>query len=149
MVVGQFDFMLQRVSGAEALRCPRRRGIWGVEDSAPGTQFQIDPLPWILANPATATKRALSVNAMLSEIPDDEFAAALDACAAEVLWEAGVTEPPVDALAVADGLGLVVARDFAMPYRGRFVRLAENEGGGGGQGTIVVGEADRPEREQW
>ena len=33
---------------------------------------------------------------MLSEIPDDEFAAALDACAAEVLWEAGVLEPPVD-----------------------------------------------------
>ncbi|MEX2309782.1 MAG: ImmA/IrrE family metallo-endopeptidase [Pirellulales bacterium] len=86
---------------------------------------------------------------MLSEIPDDEFAAALDACAAEVLWEAGVTEPPVNALAVADGLGLVVARDFAMPYRGRFIRLAECEGRGGGQGTIVVGEADRPEREQW
>jgi hypothetical protein len=86
---------------------------------------------------------------MLSEIPDDEFAAALDACAAEVLWEAGVTEPPVDALAVADGLGLVVAHDLAMSHRGRFVRLAECEGRGGGQGTIVVGEAQRPEREQW
>src|SRR3990172_9282391 len=33
------------VPGAEALRCPRTRGSWGVEDSAPGTQFQIDPLP--------------------------------------------------------------------------------------------------------
>jgi Zn-dependent peptidase ImmA (M78 family) len=86
---------------------------------------------------------------MLSEIPEDEFAAALDACASEVLWEAGVTEPPVDALIVAEGLGLVVARDFAMPYRGRFVRLAEREGRGGGVGTIVVGEAERPEREQW
>ena len=86
---------------------------------------------------------------MLSEIPDDEFAAALDGCAAEVLWEAGVTEPPVDALAVADGLGLVVAHDLAMPYRGRFVRLAEREGRDGGQGTIVVGESERPEREQW
>jgi hypothetical protein len=86
---------------------------------------------------------------MLSEIPDDEFAAALDACAAEVLWEAGLTEPPVDALAVAEGLGLVIARDYAMPYRGRFVRLAESEGRSGGQATIVVGQADRPEREQW
>ena len=86
---------------------------------------------------------------MLSEIPDDEFAAALDACAAEVLWEAGISEPPVDALAVADGLGLVVTRDFAMPYRGRFVRLATREECGGGQGTIVVGEAQRPERQQW
>jgi IrrE N-terminal-like domain len=86
---------------------------------------------------------------MLSEIPDDEFAAALDACAAEVLWEAGVTEPPIDTLAVAQGLRLVVAHDYTMPYRGRFVRLAECEGRGGGQGTIVVGEAERPEREQW
>src|SRR3990172_8012168 len=44
-VVGPLDLKLQRVPGAEALRCPRTRGIWGVEDSAPGTQFQIDPLP--------------------------------------------------------------------------------------------------------
>jgi Zn-dependent peptidase ImmA (M78 family) len=83
---------------------------------------------------------------MLSEIPDDEFAAALDAVAAEVLWEAGVFEPPIDAASVAEGLGLVVARDYAMPYRGRFVRLAEQ---GGGQATIVVGAAERPEREHW
>lgn len=86
---------------------------------------------------------------MLSEIPDDEFAAALDACAAEVLWEAGILEPPIDALVVAERLQLVVARDFAMPYRGQFVRLAERDGHGGGQGTIVVGPAERPEREQW
>jgi hypothetical protein len=86
---------------------------------------------------------------MLSEIPEEEFAAALDACAAEVLWEAGVVEPPVDALAVADGLGLVVARDYSMPCRGRYVRLAEYNAGDGGQGTIVVGTAERPEREQW
>lgn len=85
---------------------------------------------------------------MLSEIPDDEFAAALDACAAEVLWEAGISEPPIDALDVAEGLGLVVARDYALPYRGRFVRLAE-QGSSGGQATIVVGQAERPEREQW
>ncbi len=86
---------------------------------------------------------------MLSEIPDDEFAAAIDACAAEVLWEAGVTEPPIDALVVAEQLQLVVARDYAMPYRGRFVRLASHESDGGGQSTIVVGTAERPEREQW
>ena len=67
-----------------------------------------------------------------------------------MLWEAGVSEPPVDALAVAEGLQLVVARDLAMPYRGRFVRLADcDNGDGGGQGTIVVGAAERPEREQW
>ncbi len=86
---------------------------------------------------------------MLFEIPDDEFAAALDACAAEVLWEAGVSQPPVDALEVAEGLGLVVAHDDAMPLRGRFVRFAEQEENGGSQATIVVGQAERPEREQW
>src|SRR3954468_23051873 len=90
-----------------------------------------------------------SATAMLSEIPDDEFAAALDACAAEVLWEAGVNGPPVDALAVAEGLQLVVTRDYAMSHRGRFVRLADHEESSGGVGTIVVGIAERPEREQW
>jgi hypothetical protein len=90
-----------------------------------------------------------SATLMLSEIPDDEFAAALDACAAEALWQAGVNGPPVDALAVAEGLHLVVTRDYSMPNRGRFVRLTEREENGAGVGTIVVGIADRPEREQW
>jgi hypothetical protein len=86
---------------------------------------------------------------MLAEIPDDEFAAALDACATEALWEAGIDGPPIDALDVAAGLGLVVTHDDAMSQRGRFVRLAGHGGDGGGQGTIVVGTAERPEREQW
>src|SRR4051795_881688 len=86
---------------------------------------------------------------MLAEIPDDEFAAALDACAAEVLWEAGVNAPPVDALAVAEGVHLVVTHDYSMPNRGRFVRLADREENCRGVGTIVVGVAERPEREQW
>jgi Zn-dependent peptidase ImmA (M78 family) len=86
---------------------------------------------------------------MLSEIPDEELAAALDVCASEVLWEAGLTEPPVDAVAVAREIGLVVTRDETLPYRGHFVRLAEREERGGGQATIVIGQAERPEREQW
>lgn len=86
---------------------------------------------------------------MLSEIPDDEFAAAIDACAAEVLWEAELTQPPVDALIVAENLQLMVTHDLAMPYRGRFVRLAGLEDQSETIGTIVVGTAERPEREQW
>jgi hypothetical protein len=86
---------------------------------------------------------------MLSEIPDDEFVAALDACAAEALWEAGLEGPPVDALDVAEALQLVVARDYSMSHRGRFVRLADQVDYGGGVGTIVVGIAERPERELW
>lgn len=90
-----------------------------------------------------------SATVMLSEIPDDEFAAALDACAAEALWEAGITGPPVDAIAVAGGLQLIVTRDYSLSHRGRFVRLADRVENGGGVGTIVVGLAERPEREQW
>ena len=86
---------------------------------------------------------------MLSEIPADEFAAALDACAAEVLWEAGIAEPPVDAGVVAERIGLVVARNDALACRGRLVQLADPRGGDAGQGTIVVGPAERPERLQW
>jgi hypothetical protein len=86
---------------------------------------------------------------MLSEISTDEFAAALDACAAEVLWEAGVQEPPVDAALVAERIGLVVARNDALVCRGRLVQLADPRGSEQGQGTIVVGPAERPERLHW
>lgn len=86
---------------------------------------------------------------MLAEIPADEFAAALDSCAANVLWEAGVTEPPVDATVVAARIGLVVAHNHNLAYRGRLVEMADPRGGETGQGTILVGPAERPERLQW
>ena len=86
---------------------------------------------------------------MLAEIPAEEFAAALDACAADVLWEAGVADPPVDASFVAQQLGLVVAQDDALACRGRFMRLADRSGRDQAVGTIVVGRAERPERLQW
>jgi Zn-dependent peptidase ImmA (M78 family) len=95
-----------------------------------------------------------SATPMLAEIPTDQFAAAIDDCAADVLWEAGIVEPPVDAALVAERIGLVVAQNEAMPLRGRFVRLADPSGRdlaceNQGQGTIVVGPAERPERLQW
>jgi Zn-dependent peptidase ImmA (M78 family) len=86
---------------------------------------------------------------MLPELTPDEFAAALDACAVEVLWEAAVEGPPVDAELVAQRLGLVVAQDESMPCRGRFVRLTGRAFAAPGQGTILVGPAERPERRQW
>ena len=86
---------------------------------------------------------------MLPEIPPEEFAAALDACAEEVLWEASIEAPPVDAYQLAERLELVVTRDDHMSYRARFVHLAEQGRGGEGQATIVVGPAERPERAQW
>ena len=86
---------------------------------------------------------------MLSDIPAEDFAAAVDASANEVLWEAGIDGPPIDALDVAEGLQLVVARDYSLLHRGHFVRLADRSGGVAAQGTIVVGPSNRCEREQW
>lgn len=86
---------------------------------------------------------------MLTEIPADQISAALDECAAALLWEAGVTEPPVDARRIARELGLVVAQDDALAARGRLIELADPRGGSVGQGAIVVRPAERPERLQW
>jgi len=84
---------------------------------------------------------------MLTEIPAEQFTIALDNCAKEVLAEGRITEPPVDAIQLADSLHLVIARDTAMPVRARFVRIGER--GRTGRGTILVGEESRPERQQW
>ena len=86
---------------------------------------------------------------MFPDVPAEEFAAALDACAADILWEAGVAKPPICATTVARELGLIVLPDETSSHRGRYVRLADNSCGSTGQGTIVVGPAERPEREQW
>ena len=87
---------------------------------------------------------------MLSEIPDDEFAAALDACAAEVLWEAGVDRAAGRCAGRGRGLG-----------PGRRPRLRDALSGpvraaGGARWPAAAArarsssaQAERPEREQW
>jgi hypothetical protein len=86
---------------------------------------------------------------VFSDIPADEYVAAVDACAADLLWDAGVNKPPVDASVVARQVGLeLVCHDF-MPLRGSFVRVAEYDGCDAPQGTIIVAHDERPEREQW
>src|SRR6476660_6712591 len=86
---------------------------------------------------------------MIHEIPDEELSTALDACVDDVLWEAAIEGPPVDAAMVAGRLGLIVAADNRLPCRAQFVRLGAPAAANGGQGTIVVGPAERPERRQW
>jgi hypothetical protein len=81
---------------------------------------------------------------MLTEIPPEQYAAALDACADEVLREVEIAAPPVDAILVARRLRLQVASDTAMDVRARFVRL-----GGTAEGTILLADDPRPERRQW
>jgi hypothetical protein len=85
---------------------------------------------------------------MLPEIAREELSACLDAVAAEVLEEAGVAEPPVDAMAITRSLGITVALDERQHGRARYVRL----GGINGRGprpTILLRPEPRPERQHW
>jgi hypothetical protein len=86
---------------------------------------------------------------MFTDIPKEEFDAALDEFVERLLWEAGVDRPPVDARHVAEHLGLKLVVNRRFSHRGQFVRLAANGGSGGGQATVIVGPEERPEREQW
>jgi Zn-dependent peptidase ImmA (M78 family) len=86
---------------------------------------------------------------MLADICADDLASTLDACAAETLWQAGIDRPPVDARLVAERLGLIVATHRRLPHRAQFVRLSAGQARREAIGTIVVGPAERPEREQW
>jgi len=85
---------------------------------------------------------------MLAEVPVEQTRGVLDRCADDLLWEAGVAEPPVDAYAVADRLGMVVTRDAALRGRARFARLA-SESVLGGVETIVLADERREERRQF
>lgn len=60
---------------------------------------------------------------MFFDIPTRDYTAALDRVAEELLWEAGVHEPPVDAFLIAMRLGVVVTEDDALPGRAQLVRL--------------------------
>lgn len=86
---------------------------------------------------------------MLAEVPIEDVAAALDECGERVLWEAGVTGPPVDAYHVADRLDILVARDDYLPQRAQFVRLEDATHRPAGQYTIILGPEPRPERRHW
>lgn len=84
---------------------------------------------------------------MLCDIPTEQFLHAIDECVAELLADAHVTAPPVDARVVARSLNLVVARDVRANTRGRFVRQASLCGAR--RGTILLADEDRVERWQW
>ncbi|MHC4398833.1 MAG: ImmA/IrrE family metallo-endopeptidase [Planctomycetota bacterium] len=85
---------------------------------------------------------------MLAEIPAEEFSAALDAVAAEVLRDARVDTPPVDAVSLARALGITVAWDDRQSGRGRYVRLKVADGRAP-QPTVLLRPDPRTERRQW
>jgi hypothetical protein len=85
---------------------------------------------------------------MLTDITYKDWSEALDATVEQLLWEAGVCEPPVDAYYLALELGLTVTQDLQLPARAQIVRVA-GRNGSHTQPTIVLGEEERFERRQF
>ena len=85
---------------------------------------------------------------MLAEITANELAASLDAVAMDLLGEAGVEGPPIDALAIAHRLGMTVAWDDRQRGRARYVRLHGTRGRRP-RATILLRPEPRTERRQW
>lgn len=85
---------------------------------------------------------------MLPELAIDEYAAALDGLVEELLAGCLVCRPPVDALGMAERLGVRVAYDADQPQRARYLRLADSEGRGA-KPSILIRPDERPERRQW
>jgi hypothetical protein len=85
---------------------------------------------------------------MFAGLVREEFAAGLDAVVLEILAEAGVQEPPVDAFAVARALGITVAVDDCQSGRARYVRLSAHRGLRA-RPTILLRSDPRAERCHW
>ncbi len=85
---------------------------------------------------------------MSYEIPLEQFSTTLDAQVRQLLDQAEISGPPVDAFRVAQQLGLLVAEDASQAGRGRFVRLA-SEKGVFPQGSILLRPEERDERRQF
>lgn len=87
-------------------------------------------------------------SAVRSDITREELSAGLEAVAREALDKAGMYGPPVDAMAVAGGLGLTVAVDDRQRGRARYVRLGA-VGRRKPRPTILLRPEPRLERRQW
>lgn len=80
---------------------------------------------------------------MLDDLPREEVHAVVDGAVAELLAAAGVEEPPVDAIALAQRhLGLIVCLDRRQEQRGRAQRS-------GGSKQIYLRPEPTEERHQW
>ena len=85
---------------------------------------------------------------MFPELTREELATGLDRVAEEILAEAGVRSPPVDALAIARMLGITVALDDRQEGRARYVRLGDRLSGRPAA-TILLRPEPRHERRHW
>jgi hypothetical protein len=85
---------------------------------------------------------------MFAELTREDLTAGLDQVVVELLAEAGVGRPPVDAFQVARRLGITVAIDAIQGNRARYVRL-DGRGPSRTRPTILLRPDPRREREQW
>jgi len=83
---------------------------------------------------------------MLAEIAPEELARAVGRVAAKALAVAGIGEPPIDAMRVAQRLGLAVGWDDRQAGRARLVTLAA---AGRQTAAILMRHDPRVERQQW
>lgn len=80
---------------------------------------------------------------MFEEMQREEVTTSIDRMVEELLDAAGVTQPPVDTIALAQGpLGMVVVLDQRQPQRGRAQRAL-------GKKQIYLRPEPREERHQW
>src|SRR5580765_8851046 len=80
---------------------------------------------------------------MFEDLPRDEVLTKIDSFISELLQEANIQQPPVDAIRLAQGhLGMVVCLDRRQSARGRAQR-------NGGRPGIVLKPEPSEERHQW
>ena len=76
------------------------------------------------------------------DLTPHDLTSAVDVLVGELLAEAGIDQPPIDALALARSSGVTVVTDRRQQTRARSKRVA-------GQPVIILRPDDRPERIQW
>src|ERR1700690_4022703 len=80
---------------------------------------------------------------MLDDMPREDMVATVDRVVEELLRAANIQQPPVDAIALAQGsLGMVICLDKRQAQRGRAQRSA-------GKKQIYLRPEPTPERHQW
>jgi hypothetical protein len=85
---------------------------------------------------------------MLADLTIEELAAGLDAVVNEILVQAGLNAPPVDAFSLAQIMGITIALDNCQEGRARYVRLCDRRASQP-RATILLRADPRQERQQW
>ncbi|MEM6798740.1 MAG: ImmA/IrrE family metallo-endopeptidase [Planctomycetota bacterium] len=82
-------------------------------------------------------------------LTEEEYSATLEACAGDLLWQAEIEQPPVDAFLVASRLKLLVSEDPTLEARACYSRIGGARPSDAYTGLILLSNEARPERRQW